>query len=171
MIRRPPRSTLFPYTTLFRSGLVNADIYKVRNGKIIEKKISTKKLAIYALKDGGTKEQEIEPERQNRQALTDEQILQLERMGRKIEEHFGCPQDIEWCLVDDTFYVVQSRPITTLFPIPEANDQENHVYISVGHQQMMTDPMKPLGLSIWQLTAARPMRKAGGRLFVDITQS
>ncbi len=47
------------------SGLVNADIYKVRNGKVIDKKISTKKLAMYALKDGGTKEQEIEPERQN----------------------------------------------------------------------------------------------------------
>ncbi|GHO82236.1 phosphoenolpyruvate synthase [Dictyobacter formicarum] len=152
------------------SGLVNADSYKVRNGTVIDKKISTKKLAMYALKDGGTKEQEIEPERQNRQALTDEQILQLERMGRKIEAHFGCPQDIEWCLVDDTFYIVQSRPITTLYPIPEANDQENHIYISVGHQQMMTDPMKPLGLSLHQLIAARPMFQAGGRLFVDVAQ-
>jgi phosphoenolpyruvate synthase/pyruvate phosphate dikinase len=152
------------------SGLVNADSYKVRNGKVIDKKISAKKLAIYALKDGGTKQQEIESERQNRQALTDEQILQLERIGRKIEAHFGSPQDIEWCLVDDTFYIVQSRPITTLYPIPEANDQENHVYVSVGHQQMMTDPMKPLGLSLWQLTAARPMHKAGGRLFVDVAQ-
>lgn len=151
------------------SGLVNADNYKVRNGKVIDKKISTKKLAIYALKDGGTKEQEIEPENQNRQALTDEKILQLEHMGRKIEEHFGCPQDIEWCLVDDTFYIVQSRPITTLFPIPEANDEENHVYVSVGHQQMMTDPMKPLGLSFFLLTTPAPMRKAGGRLFVDVT--
>jgi rifampicin phosphotransferase len=152
------------------SGLVNADIYKVCNGKVIDKRISTKKLAIYAVKDGGTKEQEIEPERQNRQALTDEQILQLERIGRKIEEHFGCPQDIEWCLVDDTFSIVQSRPITTLYPIPDANDQENHVYVSVGHQQMMTDAMKPLGISFWQLTAARPMFTAGGRLFVDVTQ-
>ena len=151
------------------SGLVNADNYKVRNGKIIDKKISTKKLAIYALKDGGTKEQEIEPEQQNKQALTDEQILQLERIGRKIEEHFGSPQDIEWCLADDTFYIVQSRPITTLYPIPEANDQENHVYISVGHQQMMTDAMKPLGLSFWLLTTPAPMRTAGGRLFVDVT--
>jgi pyruvate,water dikinase len=151
------------------AGLVNADHYKVRNGKVIDKKISTKKLAIYALKAGGTKEQEIEPERQNRQALADEQILRLAHMGRTIEEHFGHPQDIEWCLADDTFYIVQSRPITTLFPIPEAHDQENHVYISVGHQQMMTDPMKPLGISLFQLTAARPMFKAGGRLFVDVT--
>src|SRR5206468_3830537 len=60
--------------------------------------------------------------------------------------------------------------ITTLFPIPAAADGENHVYVSVGHQQMMTDPMKPLGLSVWQLTTPRPMGEAGGRLFVDVTQ-
>jgi rifampicin phosphotransferase len=150
------------------SGLVNADIYKARNGKVIDKKVTTKKVAIYALKDGGTKEQEIEPEWQNKQALADDQILQLERMGRKIEEHFGCPQDIEWCLADNTFYIVQSRPITTLFPIPEANDQENHVYLSVGHQQMMTDPLRPLGMSLFQLTSVGPRFKAGGRLFVDV---
>lgn len=157
------------------SGLVNADIYKVREGQVIDKKVSTKKLAIYALKDGGTKHQELSLEQQNRQALTDEQILALEQTGRKIEEHFGCPQDIEWCLVDaptsqghGTFYIVQSRPITTLYPIPEANDQENHVYISVGHQQMMTDAMKPLGLSFFLLTTKALMRTAGGRLFVDV---
>jgi pyruvate,water dikinase len=152
------------------SGLVNADTYKVRNGIITDKKISAKKLAIYAIKGGGTKEQEIEPGLQNRQALTDEQILQLNRTGRKIEAHFGSPQDIEWCLVDHTFYIVQSRPITTLYPIPQANDQENHVYISVGHQQMMTQAMKPLGSSLWQLTGGRPMALAGGRMFVDIAR-
>jgi rifampicin phosphotransferase len=150
------------------SGLVNADVYKVLDGKIIDKTISAKKRAIYASHDGGTKEQEIEPDRQKAQALTDSQILQVARMGRTIEEHFGCPQDIEWCLVDDGFQIVQSRPITTLFPIPAAGDQENHVYVSVGHQQMMTDPMKPLGLSLWQLTTPRPMYEAGGRLFVDV---
>jgi phosphoenolpyruvate synthase/pyruvate phosphate dikinase len=153
------------------SGLVNADHYKVRNGNIIGKKISVKKLAIYASKDGGTKEQQLEPKMQTKQVLTAEQILQLEHLGRKIEAHFDNPQDIEWCLAGDTFYIVQSRPITTLYPVPEANDDENHVYISVGHQQMMTDAMKPLGLSLWQLTAARPMYKAGGRLFVDVADN
>jgi phosphoenolpyruvate synthase/pyruvate phosphate dikinase len=151
------------------SGLVNADNYKVRNGKIMDKKISTKKLAIYAVKDGGTKEQQIEPELQNRQALTDEQILSLTSMGRKIEEHFGCPQDIEWCLAHDKFYIVQSRPITTLYPIPKVNDGENHVYLSVGHQQMMTDPLKPLGMSLMELISFGHRFKAGGRLFVDVT--
>ena len=151
------------------SGLVSADNYKVQEGRIVEKKISTKKLAIYARKEGGTVEKEIEPGQQVLSTLSDEQVLDLERIGRKLEAHFGCPQDIEWCLVDDTFYIVQSRPITTLYPIPEANDQENHVYVSVGHQQMMTDAMKPLGLSFWLLTTPAPMRKAGGRLFVDVT--
>ena len=150
------------------AGLVNADNYKVCNGKVIGKKISTKKLAIYALQDGGTTQRQIAPEQQNRQALTDEQILQLAKSGRKIEEHFGHPQDIEWCLVDDTFYIVQSRPITTLYPIPAANDQDNHVYLSVGHNQMMTDAMKPLGLSFFLLVTPAPMRTAGGRLFVDV---
>lgn len=151
------------------AGLVNADVYKVREGEVIDKKISAKKLAVYALHNGGTKEQEIEPAQQNIQALTDEQIVQLEKIGRKIETHFGCPQDIEWCLVNDTFYIVQSRPITTLFPIPETNDQENHVYVSGGHPQMMTDAIKPLGLSVHMLITPGHMRKAGGRLFADVT--
>ncbi|MFA4132294.1 MULTISPECIES: phosphoenolpyruvate synthase [unclassified Brevibacillus] len=152
------------------SGLVSADCYKVQEAEIVDKRIATKKLAIYARKEGGTETQQIGPDQQKTQTLADEQILQLARIGRQIEAYFGSPQDIEWCLVDDTFYIVQSRPITTLYPIPEANDQENHVYVSVGHQQMMTDPMKPLGLSLFLLTTSAPMSKAGGRLFVDVTK-
>ncbi|HEV7505629.1 MAG TPA: rifamycin-inactivating phosphotransferase [Thermoanaerobaculia bacterium] len=126
------------------SGLVNADGYKVRSGQVIEK-----------------------AKRQDRPVLTDAQIVRLARLGRQIEGHFGEPQDIEWCLVEDDFHIVQSRPITTLYPIPEAGDQGNHVYVSVGHQQMMTDPMKPLGLSLFQ---TGHMVAAGGRLFVDVTK-
>ena len=151
------------------SGLVSADNYKVRDGEIVDKIITAKKLAIYGLKGGGTMTKQLGPHQQNAQTLTDEQILQLARIGRKIKAHFGCPQDIEWCLADDLFYIVQSRPITTLYPIPQADDKDNHVYVSVGHQQMMTDAMKPLGLSLWQLTAARPMFEAAGRLFVDVS--
>lgn len=157
------------------SGLVNADVYKVRDGEVVSKAVGAKRLAIYATPAGGTREQAIEPERQDEPALTDAQAVRLARLGRRIEAHFGRPQDIEWCLADgdfqeDDFQIVQSRPITTLFPIPEAGDGENHVYVSVGHQQMMTDPMKPLGLSVWQLTTPRPMAEAGGRLFVDVTE-
>jgi rifampicin phosphotransferase len=151
------------------SGLVNPDVYKVRDGEVVTKAVATKQLAIHALPAGGTQEVAIDSERQAQPALTDAQVVRLVRLGRRIEAHFGRPQDIEWCLVDDGFQIVQSRPITTLFPIPGTGDQENHVYLSVGHQQMMTDPMKPLGVSVWQLTAMAPMHEAGGRLFVDAT--
>ncbi len=129
------------------SGQVNADVFKVRDGDVIARTIAGEQ-----------------------PALTDAQAVRLVQLGRRIETHFGRPQDIEWCLVDDDFQIVQSRPITTLFPIPAASDRENHVYVSVGHQQMMTDAMKPLGLSVWQLTAGRPMHEAAGRLFVDVTR-
>jgi rifampicin phosphotransferase len=150
------------------SGLVNTDVYKVREGELIEKKVATKQLAIHASPDSGTHEQAIDPERQSQPALTDLQVMELAQLGRRIEEHFGCPQDIEWCLADDGIWIVQSRPITTLFPIPVADDSLNHVYVSVGHGQMMTDAMKPLGLSLWQLIAIPRMYEAGGRLFVDV---
>ncbi|MEV6235391.1 rifamycin-inactivating phosphotransferase [Lentzea sp. NPDC051838] len=128
----------------FVSGLVNADSYQVRDGEIIDSAVAAS-------------------------VVTDAQVLELVRLGRRIEAHFGRPQDVEWCLADSGFQIVQSRPITTLFPVPEVDDDANHVYVSVGHQQMMTDAMTPLGLSVWQLTTPRPMAEAGGRLFVDIT--
>jgi pyruvate,water dikinase len=130
------------------SGRVNPDVFKVRDGELVAKAVATEQ-----------------------PALTDAQVVRLAQLGRRIEAHFGRPQDIEWCLADDGFQIVQSRPVTTLFPIPAADDGENHVYVSVGHQQMMTDAMKPLGLSFWQMTTPRPMAEAGGRLFVDITRA
>src|SRR5207302_6890004 len=152
------------------SGLVNPDVYQVRDGEVVAKAVATKQLAILASPAGGTQEQAIEPERQEQPALTDAQVVRLVQLGRRIEAHFGRPQDIEWCLVDDGFQIVQSRPITTLFPVPVAADEENHVYVSVGHGQMMTDAMKPLGLSFFLLTTPAPMYEAGGRLFVDVTR-
>lgn len=153
------------------SGLVSADSYTVQENTITNKIIATKKLAIYSLKEGGTETRPLEKSQQTKQTLTDQQILQLAKLGRKIEAYFGKPQDIEWCLAEGIFYIVQSRPITTLYPIPEVSEPGNRVYISVAHQQMMTDAMKPLGLSFYLMTTPATMYTAGGRLFVDITQS
>ena len=150
------------------SGHVSPDVYTVRDGDLVAKSIASKRIAIVASPAGGTQEVEIEADRQQLPVLTDEQIVQVVRLGRLIEAHFDQPQDIEWCLDHDGFQIVQSRPITTLFPVPVQDDQDNHLYVSVGHQQMMTDPMQPLGLSFWQMTTPRRMAEAGGRLFVDV---
>ncbi|MFD5692538.1 rifamycin-inactivating phosphotransferase [Streptomyces rubiginosohelvolus] len=156
------------------SGLVNPDVFTVRDGEVVARTIAVKQRAVHALPGGGTREVTVEPRQQERPALTDAQVVELVRLGRRIEARFGCPQDIEWCLTDDGFRIVQSRPITTLFPVPdlvpEAVERRTpSVYVSVGHQQMMTDAMKPLGWSMWQRTAMVPMHEAGGRLFVDVT--
>ncbi|GAA4228214.1 pyruvate,water dikinase [Streptosporangium album] len=155
------------------SGLVNADTYRVRAGHIVERKVSTQTQELRASPGGGTEERAVEPARQNAQTLSDEQILQLESLGRRIEAHFGSPQDIEWGLYDGVFHVLQSRPITTLYPVPAAHDGRNHVYMSYGHRQMMTDAFAPLGLSFFLLLdewLGRPaMSVAGGRFYKDMS--
>nr|WP_128819426.1 rifamycin-inactivating phosphotransferase [Streptomyces sp. S063] len=159
------------------SGLVNPDVFAVRDGEVVARTIAVKERAVHALPGGGTREVAVAPQQRERPALTDAQVVELVRLGRRIEARFGCPQDIEWCLTDDGFRIVQSRPITTLFPVPvpvpvsevAEGGRARSVYVSVGHQQMMTDAMKPLGWSMWQRTAMVPMHEAGGRLFVDVT--
>src|SRR5215203_4140543 len=71
------------------SGLVNADVYKVRDGEVVAKVIATKQLAIHASPAGGTQEEAIEPERQDEPALTDAQVVRLAQLGRRIEARFG----------------------------------------------------------------------------------
>src|SRR5215469_13519888 len=151
------------------SGRLEADAYGVRDDSVVSTSIGTKPFAVQAAPGGGTAEVPIPPGRRRERVLTDAQAVQLAELGRRIEAHLGRPQDIEWCLVGDEFHIVQSRPITTLFPVPAATDAQYRVYVSVGHAQMMTDPMRPLGISVWQHTALIPMHEAGGRLFVDVT--
>lgn len=152
------------------SGLVNPDVFTVRDGEVVSRTIAAKQRAVRPLPGGGTEVVAVGAREQDLPALTDPQVLELVRLGRRIEAFFGRPQDIEWCLDGDGgFRIVQSRPITTLFPVPAADDEGNRVYVSVGHGQMMTDAMKPLGYSVWQATAMVPMQEAGSRLFVDVT--
>lgn len=112
----------------------------------------------------------IERRSSNSRLLSDRQLLALVSLGRRVEAHFGRPQDIEWCLDDDGFAIVQSRPITTLFPIPASESTGDRVYVSVGHGQMMTDAMTPLGASVWRMASAARTAVAGSRLFVDVTE-
>jgi pyruvate,water dikinase len=159
------------------SGQVTADLYKMKNNEMISKKISTKKVMIVSLEDGGTEQREIPEEKQNMQVLTDNEIKELASLGKQIEKHFGAPQDIEFCIEDGKIFVVQSRPITSLYSLPKIEQEPLRVLLSLGHIQMMTDPMKPLGLSVFRTLfpfgkpedglESKYLLPAGGRLFVD----
>lgn len=127
------------------AGRVDPDVLRVRDGVVVERRLTAAP------------------------ALDEAQVLELVALGRRVEEHLGAPQDIEWCLDHAGFALVQSRPITTLFPVPRTDAPGLRVFMSVGHQQMMTDPMRPLGLSLFRLAALAVMHEAGGRLWVDAT--
>ncbi len=152
------------------SGMVSADLYKVQDQSILSKQIAPKKIAIYALPEGGTITKELPLEQQARQALTDRQIIDLAELGRRIEKYYGVPQDIEFCLADGKFWIVQSRPITTLYPLPELPQRPLRLLFSFGHVQMMTEAMKPLGLSVLKtIFPASHFKEAGGRIYIDLT--
>ncbi|MEH7504171.1 phosphoenolpyruvate synthase [Neobacillus drentensis] len=163
------------------SGIVSADLYQVRSGQIVKKQIADKKVAIYALPEGGTITREVPLDIRNKQALSDEKISELARLGKKIEDHYRTEQDIEWGLADGKIFILQSRPITSLYPLPDLNGDANlQVFFSFGHQQMMTEAMKPLAISLWRTlfpfgkrnitSESEAMAAAGGRLFLNPTE-
>ena len=99
------------------SGQITPDSYVVEKEprQIIDKNISFQERGIYRKqKNGGNEWQNIPKEKGEQQKLTDEQILELSELIIKIENHYGAPQDIEWARENNQFYILQSRPITTL---------------------------------------------------------
>ncbi len=71
----------------------------------------------------GTEERKVEAGKRHAQVLNAAQVAGLVKLGAAIESHYGTPQDVEWCLANGKFYIVQARPITTLqeqtfFPVP-----------------------------------------------------
>ena len=80
---------------------------------ILEKNISRQSIMI--VRDAsGIKKKKVPRDMQNEQKLTDKQIIKLSEICFKIEKHYNKPQDIEWAFEEGKFYIVQSRPITTL---------------------------------------------------------
>ncbi|TCS93947.1 phosphoenolpyruvate synthase [Hazenella coriacea] len=163
------------------SGIVSADLYQVRSGEIVKKQIADKKVAIYALPEGGTITKDLSKDKQKEQALPDEKIFELAKLGEEIEKHYGSEQDIEWGWVDEKLVILQSRPITSLYPLPDIQDNlKLQVFFSFGHQQMMTDAMKPLAISIMRRifpfgkkdigSESDVMLSAGGRLYINPTE-
>ena len=166
------------------AGLVSPDIYKFEKsmGQIVSKTVAEKKLAIMPLEGGGTTKVAITGAESTRQVLDDAQIKSLAELGIAIEKHYGHPQDIEWCLGKGQFYIVQSRAITSLFPLPEPvpPDDALHVYVSFNHFQVMTDPISPLGIDMLRMIASfdpgarsleeyRHMKSAAGRIYIDLS--
>ncbi|WP_460006037.1 phosphoenolpyruvate synthase [Methanogenium cariaci] len=98
------------------SGMVSPDnyVYDQRSRRVVDRYIATKKVEILPDGEHGTKEVSVSPERQEAPVLSDDEIAALAKFGKVSELHYGVPQDVEWSIVGDTIYVLQSRPITTI---------------------------------------------------------
>ncbi len=96
-------------------GKITPDTYVVhkKNKNILDKNINRQEKMIIKSK-GGNLEKRVLKSKQQKQKLNDRQILKLAEICKKIETHYKIPQDIEWVFAKDKFYIVQSRPITTL---------------------------------------------------------
>jgi rifampicin phosphotransferase len=176
------------------SGLVSADLYKIdkRARRVISVTVGDKKLAIVPAPPqdeidgsdgGGTVQIELDQDTRSRRVLDDAELAALADAGLRIEELQGAPQDIEWCIEASQLYIVQSRPITSLYPLPAPapDDDSLHVMACFNHFQVMTDAMSPMAQSVFQLIVpfgrARDqivdnpwVRLAGGRLFIDLSE-
>src|SRR5207249_9256181 len=115
-------------------------------------------------------------------------VAALVALGRQVAAHFGAPQDIEWALARGRLWLVQSRPITSLFPLPQPEPPPEaglRVYISGNTVQGVLEPITPMGLAVFRILAgaiatllgSRPrpgeappvFKTAAGRFFMDFT--
>lgn len=155
------------------SGAVNPDRFVVDTdgGEILQRHQGDKRLAIRSLPGGGT--ERVSTERVDTGngntgqggdgqggdgqglCLDDARVRELAALGARVEEHYGAPQDTEWAIdADGKLWLTQSRPITTLYPLPEPRAQGLRLYLSINVAQGVMGPLTPMGLSALKLLAA-----------------
>jgi pyruvate,water dikinase len=153
------------------AGQVEPDYYLIEaeSGKILNTTLGAKDHSIRPTAGGGTA---TRPEQaSDRQALPDAAIAELARLGRQVAEYFCSPQDIEWAWAGGHLSVLQSRPITSLFPVPAALGPDPlKVLFSFGAVQGLLGPMTPLGRDAISGVLLGTGRLFGYRLALDNQQ-
>ncbi len=157
------------------------------SGKVLTHHLSDKQ--VITLREGkGTVNRPMPEEKRRAVSLTDADVAELARLGARAQAHFDGPQDLEWAIESGRIYLVQSRPITSLFPLPEPlprPDEGLRLYLCFNvHAQQMLEPFTPAGVDWWRAivggfahaATGRPehevrwIKLAAGRLFADITE-
>ena len=98
------------------SGMITPDniVVAKENLKLKSLDVASKTVMIALADGGGTVEQNVAPEQVDVPSISEDQVAELSELGRRLEEHYGAPQDIEWSYEGDRLSLLQSRPITTL---------------------------------------------------------
>ncbi len=175
------------------SGAVNPDHLVVDDDqesgpRVVERRLGDKAVAVRPLPGGGT--EQVGLAAGTEACVTDAEVLALVALGRRVEAHFGAPQDIEWALdAAGTLWLTQARPITTLYPRLSSRDGALRAFFCASLAQGLTRPITPMGLSGFRVIGSGAARlvgipgphlteptlgppafaEAGFRAFVDIT--
>ena len=104
------------------SGEISPDLYMVNKEslQILDKSVVTQKRMITRAEgsdgsyEGANAWYDVPEHLREEQKLSDDEIRQLARIGRNVEEHYGSHQDIEWAYEDGQLYLTQARPVTTM---------------------------------------------------------
>ncbi|MCL5677317.1 MAG: phosphoenolpyruvate synthase, partial [Firmicutes bacterium] len=150
------------------SGQVTPDHWVVggATGALLSSSIADKAL-MTVREAGGTATLPVPASLRRQASLSGEQVTALARLGRQVATHYGSPQDIEWAWAEGQFYLVQSRPITSLFPLPEPRPKPEaglRVYICFNSLQGLVEPLTPMGISAFRAFGRGLARLAGARL-------
>lgn len=157
------------------------------NGSIVSEHLAEKRVMTVRTADG-IECVEVPAHRQSTLSLTAEQRDMLLLLAERAEAHFGAPQDIEWACTEGEFFLVQSRPITSLYPVPETEPGKPGVRIYINfnsYSQAMQEPFTVVGEDLIRRALANVRRELGpkkipenslwylksaaGRFFIDIT--
>src|SRR5215213_7294123 len=169
------------------SGAVNPDhfVVNVASGAILEQRLGDRRVVVQAVSGGGVEHLEQASAPHAAPCLTHEQLRSLARLGAEVEQRFGAPQDIEWAVDDNRVWITQSRPITTLFPVPEGR-AGFRAFFSFSVAQGVYRPLTPMGIAgiravstsvarLWRIPVRDPLlgapalTVAAGRVFLDVT--
>ena len=151
------------------SGQVEPDHYVVNvlTNQIVSKTLGEKKISTRAKTGGGV--EVIEESAETRQALSDEDILNVATLGQQIQKEYHFPQDIEWALADGKLYILQSRAITSLYPLPKESFDPLMIWFSLGAFQGMLSAMTSLGQDTLRMFFSTAAKMFGAQIRYDET--
>ena len=157
------------------------------NGQVVSTEIAAKQVMTVCSANGTTIMQ-VPAEKQETAVLNAAELNQLTNLAQRVANHYDTPQDVEWVQADGHFFIVQSRPITALFPLPEplpSADEGLRIYMCLNIvAQGITEPFTPMGLEMFRLlyvgmTSAATGKStdkypswaklAAGRMYLDLT--
>jgi len=155
-------------------GRVTPDHYTIeREGlKLREKRIAEKRFMVPSRLTEGRKErlQALPHEKRHQETLSPDLVRTVAEWAVKAEDHFGSPQDVEWAITDGQFYLLQSRPITTMGRQEIGRDVKGQYVLVKFMAENFTDPLTPLTANMLSMLplASVAIRSIGWRPYFDL---